>query len=286
MEYNDNQPRASLIIAFYNNIELLELVFKALNEQTEKNFELVIADDGSKKEVVDHIKNRIENLPFPVQHVWHEDKGFRKNRILNKAVIASKSDYLIFLDGDCIPEAHFVEDHLSESSRGYALNGRRVDLSEKYSRLLKSHKNPATFFTEFKWSILKDYIFSGGGQKEKGRNIEKGFRILNPTLRRMIIPKDKGLVGCNFSLFKDDLLKINGFDMRYEAPGVGEDSDLDYRWLLAGFKKNSLFYKATQLHCYHPILERSSKNDDIYNAMKSQNSPKAQLGIQELKREK
>ena len=97
--------KASIIAAFYNRIDYLKLVLAGLERQTEKDFELIIADDGSRKDIVEEIKVIQTIHSFPIKHIWQEDKGFRKNRILNKAIIASESDYLIFIDADCIPHS-------------------------------------------------------------------------------------------------------------------------------------------------------------------------------------
>ena len=101
----------SIIIAVYNNTAWLKMIFAMLQQQTYKNFEVVIADDGSSPENVQEMNEMASKASFPVQHIWHEDKGWRKDIILNKAVVASKAEYLVFLDGDCIPEKHFVKDH-------------------------------------------------------------------------------------------------------------------------------------------------------------------------------
>ena len=105
-------PETSVIISFYNKINYLKLVLAGFVNQSSKNFEIIIADDGSERQVVSELEQHSVYLPFQIKHVWHEDKGFRKNKILNRAVAASNSDYLIFVDGDCIPHKKFVEDHL------------------------------------------------------------------------------------------------------------------------------------------------------------------------------
>lgn len=276
------QPKASLIIAFYNNTVCLELILKALSIQTEPNFEVIIADDGSKQEAIDYINSRRESLPFSVKHVWHEDKGFRKNRILNRAVIESASDYLIIIDGDCIPERHFIEDHLSQAEKGRSLSGRRVELPEQYTQRVLDSVSPGMFFDDNKLEIAIRYIFSNGDKQTKGRHIEKGFRLAKPWQQSLLKGKaSKAILGCNFSLFKDDLLKINGFDMRYEAPAVGEDSDVDYRLNLMGITNKSLNGLAVQIHLYHPWLDRVSENWCILKDTITHERAWAELGVRE-----
>ena len=106
--------KTSVIAAFYNNIQYLKLVLAGFERQTEKDFELIIADDGSNEEVVKEIESIASNYSFRIKHIWHPDKGFRKNKILNQAILTSESDYLIFIDSDCVPHSKFVEEHLNE----------------------------------------------------------------------------------------------------------------------------------------------------------------------------
>ena len=113
--------KATIIAAFYNRIDFLKLVLAGLERQTEKNFELIIADDGSSENVVREINKIIPVHSFPIKHIWQEDKGFRKNKILNKAITESESDYLIFVDADCVPHRSFIEGHLTFLIRIYHL---------------------------------------------------------------------------------------------------------------------------------------------------------------------
>lgn len=250
--------KASIIIAFYNNIDLLKIILFALENQYDNNFEVIIADDGSKEDVVAEICRIKARYSYSIGHVWHEDKGFRKNKILNKAVQATSNEYIIFIDGDCIPQEFFVLDHLTNAESGVFLNGRRVDLSAFFSRKITSVR-PEVFFKENLFLMFAEYIFF-----RKGKNVEKGLRFTNNILSSWLNRKRKGIIGCNFSLYKKDLMYINGFDERYEAAGVGEDTDIEFRLKLAKFRCKNIFYLANQLHIYHKQLPRDRVNDDIY----------------------
>jgi glycosyltransferase involved in cell wall biosynthesis len=114
---------ATIIISFYNKIDWLKLVLAGLKRQSNQNFEVIISDDGSKPEVVQEIKRISSSYPFPVRHNWHEDNGWQKNIILNKSVVEAKSEYLIFIDGDCIPHRHFVREHLNHKTHNTILAG-------------------------------------------------------------------------------------------------------------------------------------------------------------------
>ncbi|MGF1778454.1 glycosyltransferase [Vibrio nomapromontoriensis] len=276
MHKNKMSYKASVIVAFYNNLDVLSVVLKALQNQTESDFEVVIADDGSRPEVVEQLKIKIDNSPLSIQHIWHEDAGFRKNRCLNLCVKASRSEYLIFIDGDCVPQSHFVEDHLSEAKLNRVVNGRRADLSPRCSELLVASPSPEHFVSNHFGKMLIDGLCS------QGKNAEKGYRLKNDWLRQKFQNKKKGLVGCNLSLHKADLLRINGFDMRYEAAGTGEDSDIDFRLQLLGVEIHNCFYKATQVHIYHKELPRLPVNDVLFARVREEKIAYTPFGLDTL----
>ena len=274
--------KASIIVAFYNNVKSLEMILTALNNQYDNNFEVVIADDGSTDENVAKVKELAGGYKFNIHHVWQEDKGFRKNKILNQAILKANNDYLIFIDGDCIPQSNFVIDHLSQAEPNTCLNGRRADLSPKVSEKIKNkkHDEPNKLFKTYLTAIIFDYLLGNG------KNIEKGFNISNPTLSSYLnrpSRKVKGVVGCNFSINKSDMLKINGFDERYEFPGVGEDSDIEYRLRLAGIKIKNIFFMANQIHLYHKELPRSQVNKDIFQQVQECKESYTKFGIHKEK---
>ena len=121
----------SLIVSFYNRIDFLKLIFAALEQQSYLDFEVIIADDGSRVEIVQELELQIEKASFQVKHIWHEDIGWRKNTVLNNAIVASESNYIIFIDGDCIPHPHFIEEHLNSRVPNQTICGRRVTLTKK-----------------------------------------------------------------------------------------------------------------------------------------------------------
>ncbi len=254
--------KSSVIAAFYNNINYLKLVLAGFERQTEKDFELIIADDGSREEVVKEIENIGSNYSFRIKHIWHPDKGFRKNRILNQCILASESDYLIFIDSDCVPHSKFVEEHLNEKESNKVLTGRRVNLSQKLTNMLSEEKVKNGFLESNNLLMLEDALFG------KSNYVEKGFYFQNKFLRNVFNKKQRGLLGCNFSLYKSDILAINGFDERYEAPSIGEDSDVEFRLGLNGVKVKSLNHIAVQYHLYHKLQERLQVNLDLFEEVK------------------
>jgi glycosyltransferase involved in cell wall biosynthesis len=265
--------KATVIAAFYNRLDYLKLVLAGFERQTEKIFELIIADDGSRADVVKEIEKIILSHSFPIKHVWQEDKGFRKNKILNKAITESESDYLIFIDADCVPHRSFIEGHLTFSTKTFSLTGRRVNLSEKITNLL-SEKNVRNGFLEKNlFLLIKDGMFG------KSFDVEKGFYFKNNFLLNFFNRKSRGLLGCNFSSFKEDLVKVNGFDERYEAPSVGEDSDIQFRLELSGKKIKSINHAAVQYHLYHKLQERPQRNLKLFELVKESKLAYTPFGI-------
>lgn len=254
--------KASVIAAFYNNINYLKLVLAGFERQSEIEFELIIADDGSNENVVKEIEKISSNYPSRIKHVWHPDKGFRKNKILNQAIVVSESDYLIFIDGDCVPHYKFVEEHLSEKENNKVLTGRRVNLSQKLTNMLSEEKVRNGFLESNNLLMLEDALFG------KSNYVEKGFYFQNKFLRNIFNNKKRGLLGCNFSLHKKDIIEINGFDERYEAPSIGEDSDVQFRLELNGVKVKSLNHIAVQYHLYHKLQDRLQVNLDLFEEVK------------------
>jgi glycosyltransferase involved in cell wall biosynthesis len=266
-------PKATIIAAFYNNIDYLRLVLAGFERQSEKDFEFIVADDGSKQEIVKELEILSKGIPFPIIHIWQEDKGFRKNKLLNKAITTANSHYIIFIDADCIPHSRFVEEHISCAEKGSCLTGRRVNLSQKYTRTLSPQKVRDGIIEKNNLRLIKDGLFGGSFY------VEKGFYIKSRLLRKIFNKKERGLLGCNFSLYKEEMLKINGFDERYEAPSIGEDSDVQFRLELNEIKIVSLNHIAVQYHLYHQLLERPQENLALFNKIKEEKLAFTPFGI-------
>lgn len=264
---------ASVIAAFYNKIDYLKLVLAGFERQTTKNFELIIADDGSSKEIVKELESISKNYSFHIKHIWQEDKGFRKNRILNQAILAADSDSLIFIDADCIPHSHFVEEHINCKSKQFCLTGRRVNLSEKITRQLTEKNVREGFLEEQSLLLIEDGLFG------KSYDVEKGFYFKNKFLRNFFNKKSRGLLGCNFSIHKNNMLMINGFDERYEAPSIGEDSDVQFRLELLEIRVKSLNNIAVQYHLFHKLQERLQKNIELFEEVKRNGIAVTSFGI-------
>ena len=245
--------KASVILAFYNDLPLLQKVLDALQSQYAGQFEVLIADDGSKPEVVTGLKKLLPTYSFESQHLWHPDDGFRKTVIMNQAVLAAKTDHLIFMDADCVPQMHFIDDHLRHLKPGLCQAGRRIDAF--YEGLEKlANTAPAQFFDKH-W--LRFLVWAAQGN---ARNVEKGIRLPYALVKRMTQGRPWSLVGCNFSVCKQDLLALNGFDERADVQWGAEDSDIDRRLLKAGVRMVNLRYQATMIHFDSAYFKRNINN--------------------------
>ncbi len=254
--------KATVITAFYNRLDYLKLVLAGFERQTTKNFDLIIADDGSGNDIIEEIQKLSSNYSFPIKHTWQDDKGFRKNKILNKAIGESKSDYLIFIDADCVPHRGFVDGHLKFAQKNVLLTGRRVNLSQRITDQL-TEKNVRNGFLEKKYfKLIFDGLFG------ESVDVEKGFYTTNKFILKVFNRKMRGILGCNFSLFKEDIYKVNGFDERYVYPSIGEDSDLQLRLEMLGVNIKSVNLAAVQYHLYHKLQERRPENLKLFEEVK------------------
>lgn len=268
------RPKVSIIISFYNKIDNLKLVLAGLTRQSFKEFEVIIADDGSKEDVVNELKQIIENTQLKIIHIWHKDLGWRKNIILNKAICIANSDYLIIIDGDCIPHKHFIKEHFQARQKNVVLAGRRVNLSARISNMLKPAYVKKGFLENlFIPLMIFDRILG------KGSYIEYALYIRSKWLRKKINMKDRGILGSNFSIHKQNILEINGFDERYLAPYLGEDTDLEYRLRLNGISVKTVKYLAIQFHIYHKRLINMKQNEIIFEDTKKNQYAYTPYGI-------
>jgi glycosyltransferase involved in cell wall biosynthesis len=249
--------KVSLIISVYNNIRSLELILNALTIQDERNFELLIADDGSGEDMHRFISEFKAKSELDIKHIYHEDIGFRKTKILNSAIKQSGTDYLIFIDGDCIPHSRFISQHSVHKANNTVLCGRRVNLSKKISDLITVDKVLTKNTEKIK---LSHFIDSFRSKSNRSTFVEEGIFLKNTSLRKLFSKNEPHILGCNFSLHKNTMEKINGFDENYTGPGIGEDSDIEFRLRLAGVKFKSIRNLAILFHLYHPQTSESSQS--------------------------
>ena len=258
---------------------MLNLVLASLKNQTFKDFSLIICDDGSPQEITEIVQAALQNLNIPSMHIWHPDLGFRKNRILNWGLHHAKSDHIVFIDQDCILHPEFMAEHFSEREKNTVLCGQRINLTSWVSEMLTPIKVSTGFIEKNIYWIFMSGLFM------KDNNGIKGVYFKNLKLRKWANRKSRGIVGCNFSLFRQQLLEINGFDTRYEGAGFGEDSDIEFRLTLNGLQMKPACNTAVQYHIYHRLLIRENTNEVLFKSVLQEKQPRTKLGLKELLRE-
>lgn len=243
--------KLSVIITTYNKPEYLIKVLHGFSVQTNPNFEIVIADDGSTADTAAQINWFRDNTELDIRHVWHEDQGFRKCAILNKAIVASKYDYLLFTDDDCVPRNDFVGVHLKNAKNGFFLSGGYVKLCKEVTDQVTAN------------DIISQDVFDADWLLERGQpakfKLSKLSRSTGYTdlLNRFTTAKATWN-GHNVSGFKDDIIRANGYneDMNYG----GLDRELGERLVNWGIKGKQMRYKAVCVHLDHP---RPYKKKDL-----------------------
>lgn len=246
-------PKASVIAAFYNDIDILLLLMRALDEQAQDSFELIIADDGSRPEIVDALRQAQRSVRYPVRHVWHPDRGFLKTVILNEAVRQARGETLIFVDADCVVQSDFVSDHLRNARPGVMQTGRRVDVFRDAHSVLDCSR-PSRIVSR---NFVRLLIWT---LRAKARNLEKGVRL--PVWIRDVLPgRVWGVLGCNFSVNRQDLIAVNGFDERHGVQWGAEDSDVERRLKKIGVRVLSLRFAAIMIHFDGQYFKRGPSED-------------------------
>lgn len=254
------KPASTIIISVYKDHVALALILDSLLKQSVNNFEVIVSEDGE-YEAIKTCINDYQKSGLQLSHLTQEDSGFRKNIALNRAIKASNSDHLIFIDGDCVPHTAFVEAHQSYSGEGVTCTGRRLELGDKISHKLRNRTLSLSRLT----NMLSYLLLSFTLYRDKAKNLESG--IFSKTLSSLTINRKIRILGCNFSSNKNDLIKINGFNEDYLAPGIGEDSDIDWRLSKAGVTIKNVKFSAIQYHLYHPrAYGLSEENVKIFEA--------------------
>ena len=228
------QPNFSILIAVYKSVANLEGILKALMQQRCQDFEVVICEDDESPAIAQCVALWKARFGPRLVHVFQEDKGFRKTRILNAGIRASTADFLIFIDGDCLPHPKFISEYKKAARKGIALHGRRVMLSDKISKQLLAGE------VKFPPSLLQ--LVRSGSDK-----IEDALYL--PFIQRK--SRASAIWGCNWGIAKQHLLDVNGFDEDYESAGVGEDVDIEWRLLKQGITLVNLKHRAIVYHLHH-----------------------------------
>jgi len=268
----------SVIVTTYNREDALEAVLRSLARQTDRDFEVVVADDGSGAATGRLVEACKGKLGHPLTHVWHEDKGFRAAEIRNRAILASGGSYCIFLDGDCIVRPNFVATHRHLAAPGWFVTGNRILLSPALTaKVLRDGLTPET------WSF-------GAWVIERLRG---GVNRLSALLHLPLGPLRwlrrnawRGARSCNLAVWRADLDFIDGFDADYSGWGK-EDSDIIARLLHAGIGRKDGVFATGVLHLWHAEADRSrlAENERKLAEILARRGVRAQRGLAALQAE-
>lgn len=245
--------KITVLFTTYNWKEALELLLLSIFRQSLLPYEIVIADDGSTEDTRELIDRLRAKTSIPIQHIWHPDEGYRKTFILNKALKQVQGDYIIQVDGDMILHRHFVRDHNHFAKKNCFIRGYRIMLDPDETQKAFAEKQidfPPTYDVRHSLRLAFHSLFLTRLCIDENRKMHKVF----------------GLLGCNMSFWKEDALRLNGFDQDITGWG-GEDTDFGVRLFNAGLSQRKLKYAAIQHHLYHIECSRDSysSNKAVYD---------------------
>jgi glycosyltransferase involved in cell wall biosynthesis len=270
--------KISFIVLTYNRSDALLAVLQSLSRQCTSDDEVLIADDGSGNAAVELLFKNCPVFQCPVRHVWHSDKGFTAARARNLGASFAIGDYLVFLDGDCVPNRNFVRAHGRLAKPGYFVNGSRVLLSERLTAKalggdvdlpaqppafwlgarLSGDANKLLHVLPWPWSLFR---------------VQKEFRW-------------RGIRSCNFGIWRQDFTNVNGFDETFEGWGH-EDADLVLRLSHLGLRQKNGFLSTEVYHLWHREVPRdceSINKHKVIQRMKT-NIVLADKGLREIGRD-
>jgi glycosyltransferase involved in cell wall biosynthesis len=243
----------SLVVTTYNWPEALAAVLRSLSRQTDQDFEVIVADDGSGPTTGRLVADWVARMPVPLKHVWHEDRGFRAGEIRNRAVRASEGAICVFLDGDCLARPDFVAVHRRLAEPGWFVAGNRILLTQAFTeRVLRENLEPET------WSLSKvlQQRLSGGFNRAV-----PALRLPLGSLRYLKKNAWIGVRSCNLAVRRGDFERVDGFDAAFSGWGL-EDSDLVVRLLNAGVHRKDGRFATGVFHLWHRDIDRSRFADN------------------------
>ena len=264
----------SVVITTYNRPDALAAVMAACFLQDDKNFEIIIADDGSTANTRDCIARLAANAPVPVKHVWQPDDGFRAAMARNRGTLAATGDYIIFLDGDCVPQRDFIARHRALAQPGHLVSGSRILLGQALTeRALREHIDVAGLTL---------------GQRLRARLSGDMNKVIQTMLRWPDVGRVRRkfswrrIKSCNLAVWKSDLVTVNGFDESFTGWGH-EDSDLVVRLFHAGVLRKDGALATEVLHLWHREAQRDqeSSNRKIVLERAENGTTQATIGLRE-----
>ncbi|PWT92829.1 MAG: glycosyl transferase family 2 [Proteobacteria bacterium] len=265
----------SVIVTTYNREDALDAVLAALSRQSDRGFEVVVADDGSGPSTAAVIDGWRSRMGVPLSHVWHADRGFRAAEIRNRALLASGGDYCVFLDGDCLARPDFIATHRRLAEPGWFITGNRVLLTPDLTgEVLRERLQPQTWGAA-EWVRQRR---AGGVNR-----LSAMLRLPLGPLRKLTASRWRGARSCNLAVWRSDLERVDGFDAGYSGWGR-EDSDLLVRLLRAGVRRKDGRFATGVIHLWHREADRAGLpvNDARLGGTLAARRVRAELGLSVL----
>jgi glycosyltransferase involved in cell wall biosynthesis len=265
----------SVVVTTYERADALDAVLRSLAAQRDRRFEIVVADDGSGPATAELIHRWRTNIGVPLAHVWQEHRGFRAAEMRNRALLAARGDYCVFLDGDCIVRPDFVAQHRRLAERGWFVAGNRVLLSEQQTNaVLREGLMPE------RWRVT-DWM-----ARRRHGGVNRLAALLNlplGPLRKREAHKWQGARSCNLAVWRSDLDAVDGFDANFNGWGR-EDSDLLVRLLRAGVRRKDGRFATGVIHLWHPAADRAqlTANDAKLEAVLRSARVRAEQGLSKV----
>ncbi|HKB53446.1 MAG TPA: glycosyltransferase [Ramlibacter sp.] len=242
--------RTAYVVLTYNRSDALLAVLRALAPQCGADDVVVVADDGSRPQHVRALREGLPPFACPVRHVWHPDVGFTAARARNLGAAAAQADYIVFLDGDCVPTQHFAAGHRRLREHGCFVNGSRVLLGQRLTARVLRGEVELAGLSVLDWLRLRmvhdvnklSHLVCWSGAP--GR-VQRAFSW-------------SGIRSCNFGVWWRDLQAVNGFDETFSGWGH-EDADLVLRLHHHGLRRKNGFLATEVFHLWHPEHDRAGE---------------------------
>jgi glycosyltransferase involved in cell wall biosynthesis len=266
----------SVVVTTYNREDALDAALLALSVQSDRAFEIVIADDGSGPATRAVVERWRPRLGVPVSHVWQPDAGFRAAEIRNRAILACRGDYCVFLDGDCLARADFVARHRQLAEPGWFVTGNRVLLSPALTAaVLRDGLHPE------RWTVPGWIVYRMRGDTNR---LAAVMSLPLGPLRKLTRDRWRGARSCNLAVWRSDLQRVDGFDASFRGWGR-EDSDLLIRLLHCGVRRKDGRFATGVIHLWHPDADRGelAANDARLKAVLDSRRTRAAHGVSALR---
>ncbi len=265
----------SVILTTYKREDALGAVLRGLARQSDRAFEIIVADDGSGPATRELVERGASDLDVVLKHVWQADRGFRAGEVRNRAILASRGGYCIFLDGDCVPRPDFIAVHRRLAEPGWFVTGNRILMSREFTEQVLTEASEVELLGLKEWIALR--------RQGKINRLAPMLPLPLGPLRRLRAGAWQGARSCNLAVWRRDLDHVDGFDATYSGWGL-EDSDLLIRLLHAGVRRKDGNFATGVLHLWHPENDRSAlaENQRRLDAIERADRVRAIAGLSTL----